>query len=29
MRKMDGPIDGGVMEGASDIRHVSMVELGG
>ena len=29
MRKMDGPIDGGVMEGARDIRHVSLVELGG
>jgi hypothetical protein len=29
MRKMDGPIFGGVMEGARDIRHVSLVELGG
>jgi hypothetical protein len=29
MRTMDEPIDGGVMEGAWDIRHVSLVELGG
>ena len=28
MHKMDGPIDSGVMEGARDIRHVSLVELG-
>ena len=28
MRKLDGPIFGGVMEGARDIRHVSFVELG-
>ena len=29
MRKMEGPIDGGVMEDGRDIRHVSLVELGG